>query len=740
VPLVGSVHELEAVREEATPTASSSSTGPGWTTCHAPRSGCRSRAWKPGGPLPPAVPHGRGTQPLLTTAGPSQPDRVTSIEHRATENGAAIRPGSPPSTGDAVATIVADVRALRGGLTGAESSWATQIERVDRHNSASAVNLAHYWAVRQHDLRGLQRRLAGFGLSSLGRSEPHVQASLDAIAAALMALTGHPGDRVGDDRVGGDGGGGDGGGGDGDTDGRGIGFDDGSALLRVRTTELLGREPDRRRTRIMVTLPPEAATDPGLVRALVEHGMDLARINCAHDGPDAWTAMIANVRRAGGPGCRVAMDLGGPKLRTGPLADGPRVLKLRPTRDTRGRVTAPAWCWLTSTQDPTAPPQPGTPVLPVPAAWLGGLRAGATIRLRDTRDARRRFLVDRVGPDGVLVSTTKTTYVETGTVLHADHEDAAVGPLPPLAQYLTLRVDDTLVLTRDCTPAPVPPVGPTRVGCTLPEVFGHVVAGQPVHLDDGKISGTVVAADSEQITVRITRAGANGTRLRAAKGINLPETRLPMPALTDTDRTDLAFVAAHADLVELSFVRRLEDVEDLVSALDGLGADHLGVIVKLETVQGFENLPAILLAAMRRPHTGVMIARGDLAVECGFERMAELQEEILWLCEAAHLPVIWATQVLDQLARSGQPSRAEITDAAMGQHAEAVMLNKGPHIVDAVIALDDILQRMAAHHDKNNTLLRPLRSWPTPAAGREEPSPYRAPQSSSVPPVIGRPG
>jgi len=79
-----------------------------------------------------------------------------------------------------------------------------------------------------------------------------------------------------------------------------------------------------------------------------------------------------------------------------------------------------------------------------------------------------------------------------------------------------------------------------------------------------------------------------------------------------------------------------------------------------------------------------MIARGDLLVEIGYERLAEVQEEILWLCEAAHVPVIWATQVLEGLAQKGLPSRAEITDAAMGVRAECVMLNKGPHIIEAV--------------------------------------------------------
>lgn len=106
-----------------------------------------------------------------------------------------------------------------------------------------------------------------------------------------------------------------------------------------------------------------------------------------------------------------------------------------------------------------------------------------------------------------------------------------------------------------------------------------------------------------------------------------------------------------------------------------------------------------------------MIARGDLAVECGYERLAELQEEILWLCEAAHLPVIWATQVLEQLAQTGHRSRAEISDAAMSERAECVMLNKGPHIDDAVVALDSILARMVDHHYKKTALMPSLHSW-----------------------------
>jgi pyruvate kinase len=128
----------------------------------------------------------------------------------------------------------------------------------------------------------------------------------------------------------------------------------------------------------------------------------------------------------------------------------------------------------------------------------------------------------------------------------------------------------------------------------------------------------------------------------------------------------------------------------------------------LETLR--DDIVAAERAAQDRP-AGVMIARGDLAVEVGPERLAEVQEEVLWLCEAAHLPAVWATQVLESLAKSGFPSRAEITDAAMGGRAECVMLNKGPRIVDAIGTLDSILRRMATHQVKKTALLRRLTAW-----------------------------
>ena len=217
--------------------------------------------------------------------------------------------------------------------------------------------------------------------------------------------------------------------------------------------------------------------------------------------------------------------------------------------------------------------------------------------------------------------------------------------------------------------------------------------------------------EPDGVEVEITHARDSGEKLAGDKGINLPDSQLSLPALTYKDIADLAVATKVADMVGLSFVQQAADVEALRVRLRELGKPNLGIVLKIETRRAFENLPELLFAAMAGPAAGIMIARGDLAVECGYERLAEVQEEILWAAEAAHMPVIWATQVLETLAKTGLPSRAEITDAAMGERAECVMLNKGPHIAEAMRTLDDILRRMQAHQSKKRPLLRALRAW-----------------------------
>lgn len=599
-------------------------------------------------------------------------------------------------------SLLAELETLRASILDESGAAQSHIDAVHPDYRDSAENLLHYLALRRHELRPLQRRLAALGLSSLGRAESHVLASLDAVLGLLRRLKGK---RQAPDQP-------------------RIGFERGGELLETHTHALLGATPTTRTVRIMVTMPASAADDYPFVRRLVDEGMDCARINCAHDDAAVWERIVNHVRRAAeesGRPCEIAMDLGGPKLRTGPLEPGPQVLRVRPQRDVLGRVTACARIWLSSSEQPA--PVVADASFQVAAPWLAGIEEGDGIRLTDARGAHRVWRVVDVSARGCWAEADQTAYVAADTLLrHRRSASKGKGKstrlqgVPVRENVIRLEAGEQLVITRDLTPghpALTDSAGqllrPATIGCTLPEVFDSVQPGEPICFDDGKIGAVIDSVDAQEVRVRITRARPGGAKLRADKGINLPDSALALDALTAKDIDDLDFVARHADIVELSFANRAEDVAALQEHLRRLGRPELGIVLKIETRRAFENLPDMLLTAMRSPCCGVMIARGDLAVETGFERLAEVQEEMLWVCEAAHVPVIWATQVLESLAQQGLPTRAEITDAAMGDRAECVMLNKGPHVLDAVRVLDDILRRMQAHQDKKHPMLRVLR-------------------------------
>lgn len=585
-------------------------------------------------------------------------------------------------------------------------------DEVHPSHRPSVDNLDHFVAMRSCDLRDLQNDLASLGLSSLGRSEAHVLATLDAVLRALRSLTGDV------------------------TDVEDVepshGFAAGPRLLARKTHALLGPTPEGRTTRIMVTLPSEAAESSEMVEGFVRAGMNVARINCAHDGPDAWSKMAGHVRCAAAnldTEVRVLMDLAGPKLRTGPMTPGPAVAKVKPRRDVFGRVLAPGKGVFVPDGANTMDRADGLPVIPIDRQLFDNLRAGQVLHLRDTRDAERTIVVvdtaerDLDVCEAVVIESARTTYFTEGTRLESDHPSAfggQVGTLPPAPGFVRLAVGHVVELVGSAGVGEALTADRVRIGCTLPEAVAALRVGHRVFFDDGAFGGVVEAVHGTPggpctAVVRITSAPPAGGKLKAEKGINVPDSEVPVPALTERDRRDLDSATLLADMVALSFVRHPDDVTVLQQALRSDCHDRMGIVLKIETVQGFQHLPEILRAAMRTERVGVMIARGDLAVEAGYERLAEVQEEILWLCEAAHLPVIWATEVLDTLARTGTPSRSEITDAAMSERAECVMLNKGPHIVHAILTLHDILHRMAEHQSKKRQLLRPLRSWATSA-------------------------
>ncbi len=612
------------------------------------------------------------------------------------------------------------VEELRRAALAAEHEFATELDAAAPSMRESAYNLVHYLAVRRHDVRQLQDELARLGLSSLGRMEAHVMASLQAVLEVLHALRGEPVPSILAEEP-------------------PVTFDTGDALLAEHANAILGAPEQGRGTRIMVTMPGEAANDPDLIRGLIEAGMGILRINCAHDTPKIWERMVKHLRRAEretGKRCLVSFDLAGPKLRTGPMAPGPAVVKWRPRRDPIGLVTEPARVRFVTRMLETDADEP---TIPVEDGFLAKAKAGDTIVLADTRNRKRVLRVVETRPGECACETDTTAYVVPGTQLALRRKGRAfatsrVGDLPTVENWIALRVGDMLDIVRGDLPGrdavhddDGQVLEPAVVSCALAEVFTGVRVGEPILFDDGKIRGTIRGVLEDRLRVEITAVAGGAAKLKEEKGINLPDSDLALPALTRKDVEDLRFVAKHGDMVALSFVQRGEDIEAMLREMAKLAAPQLGIVLKIETQAAFNRLPMLLLTAMRHPPVAVMVARGDLGVEVGFERLSEVQEEILWLCEAAHVPVIWATQVLESLAKGGMPSRAEVTDAAMGSRAECVMLNKGPYIRETLRFLIDVLGRMEEHQYKKTARLRKLRVSDVNAArGRHAAAPDSA--------------
>ena len=590
-----------------------------------------------------------------------------------------------------------------------EAESAEILQKVDPRHRASAANLVHYLALRRRDMRPLQEKLAAVGLSSMGRAESHVLSNLHAIIILLQHALRKKAQQTPASFI--------------------ASSAPGADLLEINTDRLLGKPPANRRVRIMVTLSSDAADDYTLVKQMLLQGMDCARINCAHDNIDVWKRMIKQIKRARretGRHCRILMDLGGPKLRTGEIAPGLPVLKWQPQRDMYGKVTAPARVWICPQNDDLTCLADARACLPVKGEWLAQVKLLDRLEFRDARGALRSLQLLEKVDEGYWAESTQTTYVKpglklyllrttrSGVVRRAGHA-GEIGALPEMQGTIRLHRGDNLIVTRERIPGHPAQFGEdgqllraASIGCSLPEIFTCVQPGERILIDDGRIGGVIRNVSTGEILVEITQARDSGEKLLADKGINLPDSQLTLQGLTEQDIANLDFVARHADMVGLSFVRRAADVALLQGHLKRLDADKLGVVIKIETRAAFEQLPDLMFTLLRSPIVGVMIARGDLAVECGYERLAELQEEILWLAEAAHIPVIWATQVLEGLAKTGKPSRAEVTDAAMSARAECVMLNKGPYVVKAIQMLDNILQRMQGHQQKKRALLRRL--------------------------------
>lgn len=472
---------------------------------------------------------------------------------------------------------------LRAGQIAAEAHLS--------HNQ-SAKNLFRYLILRSNDLRGIHDCLSDLGISSMRSAEGYVYSNIRNVLRLLSYVLKEAYTPATDIEL--------------------IGYRQSKQILLENSRKMFGVGSEGDMTRIMVTLPLEAAVDKKLIKNLIKGGMEIARINLSHGDPGIWEKMLKNIRKVSEDfekNVKIYMDLSGPKIRTSNI----RVLSKK------GKIKN-------------------------------------SIKLKPG--------------DHLLLTKRETLGKQT---LYNDEKEI---------------------------------VQMAEVGVMLSEIIDDLKIEDIIYFDDGVIKAVVRSKTECDVEIEVVEAYKS--KLSANKGINLPNTQLNLPSLTDRDKMFLPFVCEHADMVGYSFVRTKEDVRNMYLELDKYGRQDLGVVFKIENQEAFDNLPAILFEGMKRENIAVMIARGDLAVELGFERISEVQDEILWLCEAAHIPVIWATQVLENLAKTGMATRAEVTDAAHSASAECVMLNKGPYIVEAVRTLKRILEKMGSHRSKKKSLLRPL--------------------------------
>lgn len=446
------------------------------------------------------------------------------------------------------------------------SFWEDAIQR--NKFKKSAKNLSYYLALRNRDITLLQRDLIPWGLSSLGRLESKTLVTMESVIATLHDLVQKDVDfnRPAPEK-----------------------FDEGRQRLRENTETIFGKKPENRNTRIMVTMPQKAIDDEEFIQELVAEGMNVARINCAHNTPEDWLKIIKNIQKASkelDKDVRVLLDIAGPKIRT---------------------------------------------------EWV--------------------------------YSHLSKPKVKEG---------------------------DLIRITRNFDALPKQDVNFTA-GCSLDTIYEQIEIGQPVLYDDGKIETVIEEINTDDFILKVTKTKGSSKRIKAEKGMNFPNNTFTFEALDEKDQADIEFACQHADIIGCSFVNEGRDIDMIQTEIKknlGDQAGKMSLMAKIETVRATKNLPEIIYTAASKNPFSVMIARGDLAAESGYIELGAIQQEIMWISEAADIPVVWATEVLDTLVSDGIPTRSEVTDAAEGTRADVVMLNKGDFILEGVNTLNQIIERM----------------------------------------------
>jgi len=262
---------------------------------------------------------------------------------------------------------------------------------------------------------------------------------------------------------------------------------------------------------------------------------------------------------------------------------------------------------------------------------------------------------------------------------------------------VTLRRGDMVTLTTRKIKGTV-----SAIPVTYPRLAKDLRAGETILLDDGRLELKVIKKEANALRCRVIRGGA----LKSNKGINLPGSRISLPSLTRKDREDILFSIEHGvDYIALSFVRSASDIEHARRFIRKQGAD-IPIIAKIEKPEAIQNLDAIISAS-----DGVMVARGDLGVEMRPEQVPLLQKKIIAACNAAEKPVITATQMLESMIESPQPTRAEASDVANAilDGTDCVMLSGETAVGKYPVQAVEVMARIAMETETSLSPVQPDR-------------------------------
>ena len=236
-------------------------------------------------------------------------------------------------------------------------------------------------------------------------------------------------------------------------------------------------------------------------------------------------------------------------------------------------------------------------------------------------------------------------------------------------------------------------------GCcvTYPGLAKDVKAGDRILIDDGLIELKVKQIKSGNIVCHVENGGELGER----KGVNVPNVKVKLPAVTEKDIDDILFgIQQDIDFIAASFIRSAKGVKEIRKILKENHAEHISIIAKIENAEGVENIDEIIEAS-----DGIMVARGDLGVEIPAQEVPHIQKMIIKKCNERYVPVITATHMLDSMIRNPRPTRAEVADVANAIYdgTDAVMLSgetaAGKYPIEALKMMNEIAENTEQYVD-----------------------------------------